>query len=124
MFQSKIPYTFSSLYSTNLAVYLQIIINGRLFETFLYFCFSRIIKNHAKINCSIELKKPLGLAVKQLSEEKFTHNQPLMLDELNLIGEQFYYEYSNVKFSISVFQNQKQHQVKWLFVFRCDRRSA
>ena len=60
----------------------------------------------------LELEKQAGLAVEQLREEKFSKNQPFMLGQLDLTGNQFYYEYFNGDVAIAFFpENQKQHQV-------------
>ena len=60
----------------------------------------------------LELEKQAGLAVEQLREEKFAKNRPFMLGQLDLTGEQFYYEYSNGDVAIAFFpENQKQHQI-------------
>jgi hypothetical protein len=60
----------------------------------------------------IELEKQAGLAVEQLREEHFEKGLPFMVGELDLEGEQFYYEYPNGDIAIAIFpQNQKQHQI-------------
>ena len=52
------------------------------------------------------------MAVEQLREEHFEKNLPFMIGQLNLTGNQFYYEYSNGEVGIAFFpKNQKQHQI-------------
>ena len=60
----------------------------------------------------LELEKQAALAVERLREEKFSKNLPFMLGELDLEGNQFYYEYANGGIAIATFaENQKQHQI-------------
>jgi hypothetical protein len=59
----------------------------------------------------LELEKQAALAVERLREEKFSKNLPFMLGELDLEGNQFYYEYANGDIAIVEFpENQKQHK--------------
>jgi hypothetical protein len=60
----------------------------------------------------LELEKQAALAVERLREDKFSKNLPFMLGELDLEGNQFYYEYANGDIAIALFpENQKQHQI-------------
>jgi hypothetical protein len=59
----------------------------------------------------IELEKQAGLALERLREDKFSKNLPFMLGELDLEGNQFYYEFANGDIAIAEFpENQKQHK--------------
>ncbi len=60
----------------------------------------------------LELEKQAASAVERLREEKFSKNLPFMLGELDLEGNQFYYEYANGNIAVAEFlENQKQHQI-------------
>jgi hypothetical protein len=60
----------------------------------------------------LELEKQAASAVERLREDKFSKNLPFMLGELDLVGNQFYYEYHNGDIAIAEFsENQKQHQI-------------
>jgi hypothetical protein len=59
----------------------------------------------------LELEKQAALAVERLREDKFSKNLPFMLGELDLEGNQFYYEYANGDIVIAEFpENQKRHK--------------
>lgn len=60
----------------------------------------------------LELEKQAASAVERLREYKFSKNLPFMLGELDLEGNQFYYEYANGDIAVAEFpENQKQHQI-------------
>ena len=59
----------------------------------------------------LKLEKQAALAVERLREDKFSKNLPFMLGELDLVDNQFYYEYFDGNIAIAEFsENQKQHQ--------------
>jgi hypothetical protein len=59
----------------------------------------------------LELEKQAALAVERLREDKFSKNLPFMLGELDLVGNQFYYEYADGDIAIAEFpENKKQHK--------------